>query len=78
MIEVVVVAVFLVWLVVTLWVLSWRCPCCGRVSFTIKNRRMSCRYVEEERNWLYSCNDCYEEEQSHWREMWDDYYSCVL
>lgn len=33
------------------------------------------RYVEESRNWVTLCKDCKEENDDHWKELWEMFYS---
>ena len=55
-----------------------KCPCCGRWSRAIKNRRMSCQYNDEASNWLVSCEPCYLDAEDYWAECWREYYSGCL
>ena len=60
------------------WLLSlccWkRCPHCQRWSQTVERRRMNTRYVNDEQNWITECDECFEDTESYWADMWDDYY----
>ena len=55
------------------------CPQCrkpndGSVEIRIQNTA----YVEEIDNWATCCEDCQEENDDHWDEMWQEYYRSRL
>lgn len=55
------------------------CPVCGRwFRFDIKRRRQNTQYEDEDLNFVTTCEDCFEEIQSYWDELWDWYYSTRL
>ena len=37
-------------------------------------RRQNTAYVEDERNWVFMCDECAKINDEHWQELWDDYY----
>lgn len=51
---------------------------CQSFKTTIKMRRMNTAYVDEDLNYIECCNECFEEVQAHWKDMWDEYYSGIL
>jgi hypothetical protein len=53
---------------------SCRCPRCGFFSTCVETRRSNTQYVDDERNWVTTCEKCFEIEE----EMWDEYYSGCL
>jgi len=55
-------------------ILPKRCKC-GRWSWSIRRRRLNTAYVDEERNYMYSCRECYEEAYEYYAERWADYYA---
>ena len=52
------------------------CSYCGGPGAS-KNRQRTA-YCDDERNWATLCPRCQEEADTHWDEMWDEYYSGVL
>jgi hypothetical protein len=40
-----------------------------------ERRRMDTAYVNDESNYCEVCEECFEEIQEHWAEMWADYNS---
>lgn len=52
-----------------------KCGCCGRSREDIKRQRMNCQYHDEESNWITCCQDCFEEIQRYWDDMWREYYA---
>jgi hypothetical protein len=36
---------------------------------------MNTAYVNEEDNYTYACDPCFEEIEEYWAEMWAEYYS---
>ncbi len=55
-----------------------KCPCCERRSKSIESRRRNTRYVDDDLNFITSCDDCFREDDRYWKEQWDDYWSSVL
>ena len=39
-----------------------------------KTRRLNTAYVEDEKNFIYSCENEYTIAYNHYEEMWQDYY----
>jgi hypothetical protein len=54
------------------------CNCCGRYFMYPERRRLNTAYVNEESNWLTSCQECYDEACDHYAELWNDYYGGLL
>ena len=54
------------------------CPCCERYQQGVERRRMNTNYVEAESNFMTSCEECFEDSEAHWSEMWREYYSGCL
>jgi len=44
---------------------------CGRAKW----RRQNTRYEDDRKNWVYACDECFKEIESHWEEMWSDYWA---
>ena len=57
-------------------ILDIRCPRCGGPSPS--NQRLNTMYENEESNWMYACDECYQEIYDHYEELWADYYSSRL
>lgn len=36
------------------------------------------RYEDENSNWAFLCEECHEDNDEHWREMWSEYYADVM
>lgn len=49
------------------------CPCCHKKR-KVETRRRLCQYNDDELNWITCCKECKLEDDSHWKEMWEDYY----
>ena len=41
-------------------------------------RMQNTHYENEESNWDFLCEECHEDNDEHWREMWSEYYSNVM
>lgn len=54
------------------------CPMCKKESATVERRRQNTAYLEEESNWVTVCEDCFEEIQWQWEQMWRDLYGNIL
>lgn len=48
---------------------------CGKPA---KRRRQNTQYVNDESNFVIMCDECFAENEEHWRGMWADYYRDVL
>jgi len=53
-----------------------KCQCCGAMNAT-RQRQRTC-YPNDEDNFKTYCPKCQEEEDEHWDDMWDEYYSMVM
>ena len=40
-----------------------------------KRRRQNTAYNDEESNWVHLCDQCFEQNEKYWGEMWSEYYS---
>jgi len=38
-------------------------------------RRRNTGYPEPEQNWVFMCDNCFEQEQEFWNEQWREYYA---
>ena len=38
-------------------------------------RRQATAYVDDNSNWTFLCDRCSEENNKHWYDQWNDYYS---
>jgi hypothetical protein len=54
------------------------CLCCKQERKDVARRRLNTAYVEDKRNWLSSCERCYEEAVEHYQNLWDDYWAQVM
>ena len=54
------------------------CPCCERYfRYGITTQRRNTAYVEEADNWLTSCKECHDEDDSYFADLWDQYYESI-
>lgn len=55
------------------------CPRCGSKSVTVERRRLCTEFVDEENNWLESCEECFVEVngmyEDDWKSLYDDIYA---
>ena len=42
---------------------------CHRVG---RRRRQNTAYCDDERNWVRMCDQCFQENQKYWEEMWQE------
>ena len=49
------------------------CPCCGNHEPDIGVRYRNTAYVDEDRNLLTSCGDCWLQDYLYYQDLWDDY-----
>ena len=54
------------------------CPSCGKWLRRVMTYRQNTAYVEETRNFFTGCNECCDENDRYWADMWAQYYSSVL
>ena len=54
-----------------------QCPHCGMDDGSIERRSRNTAFQDEESNFLTSCKECWEEDDSYWAERWADYYQEV-
>ncbi|MCP5415007.1 MAG: hypothetical protein H6961_10415 [Chromatiaceae bacterium] len=60
-----------------------KCPICGCPDYdsgkaVIANRRLNTSYVDDKKNWLISCESCFDEIYDQYAEMWSEYYAMVM
>lgn len=53
------------------------CPACGKIKLSIKTVRQNTAYVDDFKNYFRGCEDCREQNDEYWAEMWNDYYGMV-
>jgi cytochrome c553 len=54
------------------------CPCCNRyLRYPVTTERRNTAYVEEASNWLTACNNCHDEDEAYFADLWDQYYSSI-
>jgi len=41
-------------------------------------RRRNTQYIDEEDNWVFMCDECFELELAYWQERWDEYYASCM
>ena len=58
-------------------VFGQRCPCCGGRSRTIAKRRRLASYCDDAKNWLVSCQECFDHDTWRLEHDWNEYYSMV-
>ena len=63
--------------------LPTNCPICGQPDHSsgtavVANRRLNTSYVDDEKNWLISCKECFDRMFYQYEEMWADYYANCL
>lgn len=44
----------------------------------IQKRRLNSAYIDDDKNWMTSCIDAYEEAVSYYEDLWHDYYSGIF
>ena len=42
-----------------------------------KKRRLNTNFVNDESNWMVSCEDCFQLEREYYAERWADYYTDI-
>jgi hypothetical protein len=55
-----------------------RIKACGRCGEPGEYRRQSSAYNNEESNWLYACDPCFEDLEEMWADMWREYYAGLM
>ncbi len=50
------------------------CPCCHNISSVVESRRLNTSYVDDQLNFLESCDWCFEVACEYYDELWRDYY----
>ena len=51
------------------------CPMCGRCFQKIERRRLCTAYVDDERNYVKTCEDCFVETNDYYHGLWMEYYN---
>lgn len=54
---------------------GWRCVYCKEPNAHVQRQRTS--YVNDISNWTCLCEECAEENDEHWQEMWETYYDMI-
>lgn len=54
-------------------VFTRRCQSCGRRFQKVSFRRANTAYVEDKLNFSYECEDCFNQHEEYWEEMWNDH-----
>lgn len=55
-----------------------KCPCCERRSKTVCKRSQQTAYEDDSLNWFTGCDECAEENDRYWADMWSEYWSSVF
>lgn len=59
--------------------ISVHVACCGCGCLTgVDRRRMSTKYVNDDLNYTWQCDECFAVTQEYWADMWTDYWSMVF
>ena len=54
-----------------------KCPCCGRWGW-YRKRRTNGQYVDESRNWVVLCDECFGSLIDYFKERFAEYYNSCL
>ncbi len=54
--------------------LVW-CPMCEKKKRDVMRRRQNTSYFNEALNWVVCCNECFDEIEQHWADLWAEYYA---
>ena len=54
------------------------CPLCKKKSYEVKKRRQMTQYCDDEKNYLVSCDECFEEDCEYWQERYDDLNADIM
>jgi len=49
------------------------CQACNKPG--AKKRRQNTAYVDDEANFSILCDDCQQQADEYWKDMWDEYYA---
>ncbi|MOA31764.1 hypothetical protein D3C78_1529390 [compost metagenome] len=49
-----------------------KCARCKQEKESTKKRRTNTAYVEDELNFVTECDECFEETESYWEQMWKE------
>ena len=55
-----------------------KCDRCGKLEPSTDRRHMGTQYVDEESNYCFECDECYEKTLEYWDEMFREYYGGLL
>lgn len=47
------------------------CPECKQLKENVDSRRQNTRYQDDEKNYLVSCPECFEDREEYWKDMWE-------
>ena len=53
------------------------CNMCKQDRSDVRKRRQNTAYKDDCRNWDTLCDECQEEANSYWQEMWMEYHTLV-
>ncbi len=53
------------------------CLYCRREG-KVARRRKNTAYVDEKRNWMESCRECFQEAVEYYADLWQQYYADVM
>ena len=54
------------------------CPCCNRfLRYPVTTERRNTAYVEEASNWLTACDECHNEDEAYFADLWEQYYGSI-
>lgn len=51
-----------------------KCPGCNRRRL-VKRRRLNTAFVDDKKNFLLSCWECFQNEWDYYADQWSDYYA---
>lgn len=51
------------------------CPVCKKMMPDVGRRQRNTAYVNEDLNFLTSCQKCHDADEEYWSEQWQEYYS---
>lgn len=54
------------------------CQRCGKLGTSVRLRRQSTSYVDDEQNFNIMCEPCFEQTEEDWELMWEQYYGGAL
>jgi len=58
--------------------LNKKCQICSEIKSDVTIKHQNTAYTDGWKNYLSICDDCQEDQDKQWQELWDDYYSSRL